>query len=70
MLKASLIVIDISELRSSGVSHCPTYQHDGDLLAWRQQLQAQALRYRDQAVLVVGVQAVTFLRQVFQLSFL
>ena len=38
-----------------------TYQHDCDFLPWRQQLEAQALRYRDQTMLIVRVEAVTFL---------
>ena len=39
-----------------------TYQHDGYLLPRRQQLEAEALRYRDEAVLIVRVEAVTFLK--------
>ena len=39
-----------------------TYQHDGDFLPRRQQLEPQALRYGDEAVLIVRVQAVTFLK--------
>ena len=42
-----------------------TYQHDGDFLPRWQQLEPEALRYGDEAVLIVSVQAVTFLKHIF-----
>ena len=46
-----------------------TYQHNGDFLPRRQQLEPEALRYRDEAVLIISVQAVTFLKY-YKLRFL
>ena len=44
------------------ISGSLTYQHDGDFLPRRQQLEPETLRYGDEAVLIVRVQAVTFLK--------
>ena len=39
-----------------------TNQHDGNFLPRWQQLEPEALRYRDEAVLIIRVEAVAFLR--------
>ena len=44
------------------ILQCLTNQHDGNFLPGRKQLQAQALGYRDQAMLIVSVESVTFLK--------